>query len=73
MGCRRHGSRLRRRGTLLTAALASLRASRWGAARVFNQHFRDLTGDVNLLCRLNDAERSGAYVALKQLLVVALY
>ena len=39
--------------TLLTAALASPYArTRWGAARVFNQHFRDLTGDVNLLAAL---------------------
>ena len=31
---------------LLIAALASPNArTRWGAARVFNQHFRDLTGD----------------------------
>jgi hypothetical protein len=22
--------------------------ARWGAARVFNQHFRDLTGDTEL-------------------------
>ncbi len=32
--------------TLLVAALGSPSARvRWGAARVFNQHFRDLTGD----------------------------
>ena len=28
---------------------------RWGAARVFNQHFRDLTGDPNLLAALERA------------------
>lgn len=38
---------------LLADALASPNArTRWGAARVFNQHFRDLTGDVNLLAAL---------------------
>ena len=38
---------------MLTAALASPNArTRWGAARVFNQHFRDLTGDTNLLAAL---------------------
>ena len=38
---------------MLTAALASPNArTRWGAARVFNQHFRDLTGDANLLFAL---------------------
>ncbi len=38
---------------MLTAALASPDArTRWGAARVFNQHFRDLTGDPNLLAAL---------------------
>ena len=38
---------------LLAAALASPNArTRWGAARVFNQHFRDLTGDANLLAAL---------------------
>ena len=38
---------------LLTAALASPDArTRWGAARVFNQHFRDLTDDPQLLAAL---------------------
>ncbi len=38
---------------LLTAALGSPNARvRWGAARVFNQHFRDLTGDKELLAAL---------------------
>ena len=38
---------------LLAAALASPDArTRWGAARVFNQHFRDLTSDTNLLAAL---------------------
>ncbi len=38
---------------LLMAALASPDArTRWGAARVFNQHFRDLTGDRELLAAL---------------------
>jgi hypothetical protein len=38
---------------MLTAALASSDArTRWGAARVFNQHFRDLTGDADLLAAL---------------------
>ncbi|MGA2047580.1 MAG: hypothetical protein ABSG96_07800 [Terracidiphilus sp.] len=38
---------------LLAAALASPNArTRWGAARVFNQHFRDLTGDADLLAAL---------------------
>jgi len=38
---------------LLAAALASPNPrTRWGAARVFNQHFRDLTGDANLLVAL---------------------
>jgi HEAT repeat protein len=38
---------------LLAAALASPNPrTRWGAARVFNQHFRDLTGDANLLAAL---------------------
>ena len=38
---------------LLTAALASPNArTRWGAARVFNQHFRDLTDDSALLAAL---------------------
>ena len=40
---------------LLAAALASPDArTRWGAARVFNQHFRDLTGDPQLLAALED-------------------
>ena len=38
---------------LLTAALGSPDArTRWGAARVFNQHFRDLTDDPQLLAAL---------------------
>jgi len=38
---------------LLAAALASPDArTRWGAARVFNQHFRDLTEDPQLLAAL---------------------
>ena len=38
---------------MLTAALASPNArTRWGAARVFNQHFRELTGDADLLAAL---------------------
>jgi HEAT repeat protein len=38
---------------LLIAALASPNPrERWGAARVFNQHFRDLTGDPALLAAL---------------------
>jgi hypothetical protein len=38
---------------MLAAALGSPDArTRWGAARVFNQHFRDLTGDANLLAAL---------------------
>ncbi|HEY1897776.1 MAG TPA: HEAT repeat domain-containing protein [Terracidiphilus sp.] len=38
---------------LLTVALASPDArTRWGAARVFNQHFRDLTDDPQLLAAL---------------------
>ncbi len=38
---------------LLATALASPNArTRWGAARVFNQHFRDLTGDADLLAAL---------------------
>jgi len=41
---------------MLAAALASHDArTRWGAARVFNQHFRDLTGDENLLAALERA------------------
>jgi len=39
--------------TLLIAALGSTDArTRWGAARVFNQHFRDLTGVPDLLAAL---------------------
>ena len=39
--------------TKLAAALGSPDArTRWGAARVFNQHFRDLTGDPVLLAAL---------------------
>ena len=38
---------------LLAVALASPDArTRWGAARVFNQHFRDLTDDASLLATL---------------------
>ena len=38
---------------LLVTALGSPNARvRWGAARVFNQHFRDLTGDKELLAAL---------------------
>jgi HEAT repeat protein len=38
---------------LLIEALASPNPrTRWGAARVFNQHFRDLTGDKDLLAAL---------------------
>jgi hypothetical protein len=38
---------------MLAVALSSPDArTRWGAARVFNQHFRDLTGDANLLAAL---------------------
>ena len=38
---------------MLAAALASPDArTRWGAARVFNQHFKDLTGDPDLLAAL---------------------
>src|ERR1700747_123105 len=38
---------------LLAQALASPDArTRWGAARVFNQHFRDLTDDPQLLAAL---------------------
>ena len=38
---------------MLAAALTSPSArTRWGAARVFNQHFRDLTGDNALLAAL---------------------
>jgi HEAT repeat protein len=38
---------------LLAAALGSPDArTRWGATRVFNQHFRALTGDANLLAAL---------------------
>jgi HEAT repeat protein len=39
-----------RGSAMLAASLASPSPrTRWGAARVFNQHFRDLTGDANLL------------------------
>jgi HEAT repeat protein len=42
--------------TLLIAALGSPNPRvRWGAARVFNQHFRDLTGDKELLAALERA------------------
>ncbi len=38
---------------LLAAALTSPEArTRWGAARLFNQHFKDLTGDDELLAAL---------------------
>ena len=38
---------------LLTAALKSPNArTRWGATRVFNQHFKELTGDADLLVAL---------------------
>jgi len=38
---------------LLAAALASPDArTRWGAARLFNQHFKNLTGDAELLAAL---------------------
>ncbi|HEY1984612.1 MAG TPA: HEAT repeat domain-containing protein [Terracidiphilus sp.] len=49
---------------LLTAALASPDArTRWGAARVFNQHFRDLTDDPKLLAALeNDLNDPVPYV-----------
>jgi HEAT repeat protein len=41
---------------LLIAALAAPDArTRWGAARVFNQHFRDLTADPTLLAALERA------------------
>jgi hypothetical protein len=41
---------------LLAAALASPDArTRWGATRVFNQHFRELTGDPELLAALERA------------------
>ena len=51
---------------MLAAALASPDArTRWGAARVFNQHFRDLTDDPDLLAALErDSERSGALCPL---------
>jgi HEAT repeat protein len=40
---------------MLAAALASPNArTRWGAARVFNQHFKDLTGDPDLLAALEN-------------------
>ncbi len=42
--------------TLLASALTSPDArTRWGATHVFNQHFRDLTGDANLLAALEHA------------------
>ena len=42
--------------TMLATALASPDPRRrWGAARVFNQHFRDLTDDPNLLAALERA------------------
>ena len=41
---------------LLAAALASPDArTRWGAARLFNQHFKSLTGDPELLAALEHA------------------
>jgi len=41
---------------MLAAALTSPDArTRWGAVRVFNQHFRDLTGDAKLLAALESA------------------
>jgi hypothetical protein len=41
---------------MLAAALTSPNArTRWGAARVFNQHFRDLTADPNLLAALESS------------------
>ena len=46
------GALRRKDAQLLAAALASPNArTRWGAARVFNQHFRDLTGDPELAGR----------------------
>ena len=40
---------------LLIAALKSPDArTRWGATRVFNQHFRQLTGDTELLAALEN-------------------
>ncbi len=40
---------------LLIAALGSSNPrTRWGAARVFNQHFKDLTGDPQLLAALEN-------------------
>lgn len=52
---------------LLTAALSSPDArTRRGAARVFNQHFRDLTDDPQLLCSAGTGiERSGAVRAVR--------
>lgn len=49
---------------LLAAALASPDArTRWGATRVFNQHFRELTGDPELLAALeNDLADPAPYV-----------
>ncbi len=40
------------RKLLITALGSSNPRTRWGAARVFNQHFRDLTGDPELLAAL---------------------
>ena len=55
--CCRDASRLHREGrAMLATTLESPDArTRWGAARVFNQHFRDLTGDANLLAALERA------------------
>ena len=50
---RRQDAAPERPQALLVAALGSPNARvRWGAARVFNQHFRDLTGDKELLAAL---------------------
>src|SRR6201999_1824204 len=43
------------RQLLITALVSSNARVRWGAARVFNQHFRDLTGDKELLAALEKA------------------
>jgi HEAT repeat protein len=40
---------------LIDALGASNPRTRWGAARVFNQHFKDLTGDKDLLAALEHA------------------
>src|SRR6202035_4503583 len=40
------------RKLLITALSSPNPRERWGAARVFNQHFRDLTGDPALLAAL---------------------